>query len=435
MTGVQTCALPISLSKTFIVDDFKYNKLSKNKVELISYLGQSKTIKIPEDVEVNEDEYDVTMIGSSAFESNTNVEAISIPEKVTIIKKKAFYSCVNLEKVEFGDDLKEIQEEAFMNCTSLKSIAIPEHVSIIGNKAFAGCNLEYVSFSNALKKVGINSFYMNNKIKKVNVKGSAKDVYYNGILYSEDFKTIVLRKAELKSLTLHEKLITIPECFFKDMEFSKRNIVLNNNLEIISNEAFMNSSIKRLEIFYNVKTIGDKAFYGCYSLSEIVFHNSPTTVGVNAFTGTSLQNTIIQIPRYFVELKTNAFSDIQFKQINIESCDTKIKEDSFSINNDTCIRVPDKCTESMEQIFGFKVNQPRCPRMMPTQTQTPLYDNSKSLILIVITAGVLLIIIAVVIIVLVIIHKRKDTKFEYENIYDDFQSVEQIGRASCRERV
>ena len=42
----------------------------------------------------------VTKIGESAFEGNTNLVSIDLPDTITVIGKRAFANCSNLSKME-----------------------------------------------------------------------------------------------------------------------------------------------------------------------------------------------------------------------------------------------------------------------------------------------------------------------------------------------
>lgn len=80
-------------------------------------------------------------IGSSAFNSCTNLVSIEIPEGVTEISDFTFYFCVKLSEVTLPESLTSIDRNAFGICSSLKSLRIPANVSYIHEDAFGSSDL------------------------------------------------------------------------------------------------------------------------------------------------------------------------------------------------------------------------------------------------------------------------------------------------------
>ncbi len=102
----------------------------KNGV-LTKYKGKEKTVSVPNKT--------VTAIGASAFEGNTVVEKVILPNSVTQIDAYAFWGCENLRTVTLGSGLKSVGDFAFINCTGLETMTIPKNVRSIGIQAFAYC--------------------------------------------------------------------------------------------------------------------------------------------------------------------------------------------------------------------------------------------------------------------------------------------------------
>ncbi|MBQ6379956.1 MAG: leucine-rich repeat protein [Prevotella sp.] len=62
--------------------------------------GESvKEVEIKPVVELDGEKYEVTAIGDGAFENNTTMEKVTIPESVTSIGEKAFAGCTNLKVI------------------------------------------------------------------------------------------------------------------------------------------------------------------------------------------------------------------------------------------------------------------------------------------------------------------------------------------------
>lgn len=126
-----------------IADSVRYSKdaaayessLARAKAERDSIIDRSIT-----SIENEE----VTSIGSSVFQSCSNLTSVSFP-RVTGIGSSAFQNCTNLTSVSFPN-VTSIGYSAFLNCTNLTSVSFPE-LQTIRNNAFQSCGaLTSVSF-------------------------------------------------------------------------------------------------------------------------------------------------------------------------------------------------------------------------------------------------------------------------------------------------
>ncbi len=89
----------------------------------------------------------VTAIGPSAFEGNTKMERILIPQSVQSIGSSAFAGCTSLKAVFIPHGVTVIRDNTFASCTSLVVVDIPQSVKSIEMFAFSGCTaLESVSY-------------------------------------------------------------------------------------------------------------------------------------------------------------------------------------------------------------------------------------------------------------------------------------------------
>lgn len=69
--------------------------------------------------------YDVTEVGSGAFQNCTSLTSITIPNSVTRIGENAFRDCTSLSNVTIGNRDTIIGLKAFLGCSSLKSMTYP----------------------------------------------------------------------------------------------------------------------------------------------------------------------------------------------------------------------------------------------------------------------------------------------------------------------
>ena len=145
------------------IDGISYSFNSDGTATVTSnYLTAShKIIVIPDTVSDFEgNQYTVNEIYSYAFNSNTNLEEITIPASIKIIGARAFFGCSNLNKVIFneGSKLTTIEEFAFSDCTILSSINIPASVTSISESAFFNTSIDAVTIPASVTSIGRSAF-------------------------------------------------------------------------------------------------------------------------------------------------------------------------------------------------------------------------------------------------------------------------------------
>lgn len=99
--------------------DFSY-ETAEDGVTITGYSGTDTEVTIPEGIE----DKPVVAIGKQAFEKNSTITHVTIPESVTSIGVYAFHSCTALKEVSLPEKAAMIQAAAFYNCTSLERITI-----------------------------------------------------------------------------------------------------------------------------------------------------------------------------------------------------------------------------------------------------------------------------------------------------------------------
>ena len=95
-----------------------------------------------------------------------NLESIYLPDNVTEVN--SFNSCYKLKKIRWSRNLKIIGDEAFENDSSLTELNLPDKVKEIGAGAFRYCpNLKKVSLPESVRYVGISAFAKTPATKKI----------------------------------------------------------------------------------------------------------------------------------------------------------------------------------------------------------------------------------------------------------------------------
>ena len=110
---------------------------SRTEVALVDGGSVKGHFDIPSEVEIVVDEvkgkYKVTSVGVKAFEGNTALTSVSIPETVTDLNSGCFMGCEALESVKLPLSLYVMGADVFNGCRSLPEITIPAEVHVVGD--------------------------------------------------------------------------------------------------------------------------------------------------------------------------------------------------------------------------------------------------------------------------------------------------------------
>lgn len=126
---------------------------------LIASPGVSGKVVVPETVTYENSDYNVTSIAASAFENNTAMTALQLPDGLRDIGVNAMKGCRALEVVGLPLSLTAVGAEAFAGCKALARIEIPDGTESIGRKAFYECSvLSTVILGKNVKRIDMQAF-------------------------------------------------------------------------------------------------------------------------------------------------------------------------------------------------------------------------------------------------------------------------------------
>lgn len=219
-----------------------------NAAIITGYKGTDTEVYIPKFDGI----YTIIGIDFNAFQNNTKITKVVIPDTVRFINGNAFRGCSKLESVNIPELVTTLSGYAmFMDCTSLKSIVIPNSVKELGQSIFDGCtSLESVVLSNQIKKIPLQAF---------------------------------LDCRSLKEVTLPATVTSIDGYGFGNCS-SLSKIEILGNLKSIDYSAFSGcSSLTEFNIQPTVTYIGSGAFSSCSNLERIVIPSSVTTMSYGVF--------------------------------------------------------------------------------------------------------------------------------------------------------
>ena len=263
----------------------------------------------------------VTSLGSYAFGSCGELQSVVIPEGVETISQYAFQSCVKLQEITLPSTVISIGNGVFQYCSSLKSATINASIAVLNANVFGGCAmLSSVTLPEGLVTLNSGAFSGCTRLRAVVIpasvtnlqdgafpsstifavyEGSAGETYaknynrlytiYDGVNLPEIIETedgfvyyVMDGEAYLLAYEGTATEVTVPD------EVNGYDV-----LHVL--EAFRsNTTITKVTLPSNLKTIGAYSFYNCTKLTSVNFPSSLVTVGAYAFYGcTSLVSDVV----------------------------------------------------------------------------------------------------------------------------------------------
>lgn len=111
---------------------------------LFAYRGSDSTVTVPDGVRV---------VNTSAFEWNTTVASVNLPDSVEEIGRAAFWKCESLQAASLGN-VRQIGESAFYGCQALRDLRLGHSLESLGDYALAGTALKTVSLPDTTAQIG-----------------------------------------------------------------------------------------------------------------------------------------------------------------------------------------------------------------------------------------------------------------------------------------
>ena len=237
---------------------------------------------------------------------------------------------------------------AFAGRKEIKKVIMPNTIQFVGDRAFASCsNLKSFTWSKNLATVGIDAFsntaFYNNLLQQ---KDEMYDLpsglcIYVGEDYFKAGTALVsgeLSDSEISHIKTEygaQEIVKFSDIKIKQLSngiFMKNDKIVYVDLPEQQEEVLISTfesctNLKGFDASHSaLKVIGEKAFYGCSKLKNIVLNESLSEIGVNAFAGTA----ITQIPDLskVQDLGNGVFANCK----NIESVDyplTYVPQETF----------------------------------------------------------------------------------------------------------
>ncbi len=248
----------------------------------------------------------VQTIGANAFESARINTAVTLPEGLVSIGDNAFSGCISIPEFYLPSTLESVGSGAFSKNWALTYIYFDgETLPQLGDNAFAECSVladidlnehctkqQMLDLQAVVDAQGLTCRVWRMQNTQVQYVESNAATYENGLLTSY--------AGSLTAIRPHDsfdgiKTTGIADGALKDNQTVEYFAVCYNDLfTTIGASAFEGSSLKHVDLFDSVTTIGARAFANCAQLEELTIPESVTEIGEGAFEGlTSLRKVTI----------------------------------------------------------------------------------------------------------------------------------------------
>lgn len=185
---------------------------------------------------------------------------------VSEIGMTAFLDCASLNRITIPDTVTSIAYGAFYNCTSLTSITLPKSLSSLGRGGNGNIFLGCSKLSEIIVDPN-NSYY--------------SDV--DGVLFNKDrTKLIQYPTGRAGAYAVPAGVTTVGEYAFEGCS-SLTDVTISESVTNVGNNAFFDSTITSINIPSGVTSIGNGTFSRCFLLASITLPESITYIDNFAF--------------------------------------------------------------------------------------------------------------------------------------------------------
>ncbi|WP_293694644.1 CapA family protein [uncultured Agrococcus sp.] len=246
--GISTASAAGAAAPTGSVarEDFRVDVVG-GKGTIRKYLGSEQTVQVP--AEVNG--VPIIAIGPGAFEANTTVRRVVLPNGLERMGRRAFANTPGLVEIELPETLREIGDRAFEGTSSLEHVELPDALTELRPGTFRRAKrLQSVGLPYGLTRIGKECF------KECE---SLHELYY-------------FSKRGISDVMTSDRAL--------------REDALPNEIKFVGAGAFsFCRSLTRVDVPYLVQDIAAETFLGCRSLSHVGLHNQLKSIGKKAFRG------------------------------------------------------------------------------------------------------------------------------------------------------
>ena len=253
----------------------KYKADNDGNITITGFKSKAKSLTIPAEI----DGKPVTAIGEAAFQENTTLEKIVIPEGVESIGDMAFYDCENLSDITIPSTVQDFGMMAFIESAWLNNKVADNHYVVV-NDVLVSANyvVGTATVPDGVKRIGSGAF-AGALVFSVKIPDSVTQI---------DTGAFMLCMA-LYRITIPASVESIGDAAFS-MCLSLESVDIKPGVKTIGEAAFVATSLKTVKIPESVESVGNSAFSLCDSLKTVIISKSVKTIGTEAFADSPVKN-------------------------------------------------------------------------------------------------------------------------------------------------
>ena len=142
-----------------------------------------------------------TYIGQDAFEENSNIKSVNLPNSITKISDYAF-AHLSLKTIKLPDNLEFLGDQVFFDNQIEGKLILPKNLINLGERAFKSNQITDLEFNCEKLEIIKEEAFQDNKIKQVKLPDSVKKIEigaFNGNLGDENYalKVVLLSKGNV----------------------------------------------------------------------------------------------------------------------------------------------------------------------------------------------------------------------------------------------
>lgn len=249
----------------------------------------------------------VTELGESAFRRCSSLVQVLLGDGITTIPNRTFSGCSALVFADFNN-VTVIGSSAFESCDMLRVLNIPEQVVNIGEYAFSYCeNLRSASLPSTLARIDSGIFFGCYKLTNLTIS-DRHPIYrsVNNCIIDPQRRVLVLGCTG-SVIPTDGSVTSLGNLSFYGS--GVRDVEIPSCVTLIESGAFNACGLlERCKLPSSVSVIPVQCFSGCDSLREVVIPESVTTIEHSAFSKCTALREIV-IPESVKTIEHSAFEE------------------------------------------------------------------------------------------------------------------------------
>ncbi len=267
--------------------------MSKDGKNLYTVLTNSRTINIPETVEVIEGGALSSFLYNVELNISENVKKINcaISEnitKITVVEENENFKSLdgnlynkdmtilyrytqNQSSFTMPDTVKQIASNAFQSKSNLSEVKLSKNLERINSWEFSGTRITQLYLPSKVNNIEYQCFAGTNIDITIAEDNQTYKTEDGALILSKDGKSAVATSKTLETYNIPSSVETIRGGTFYCRNGNFKEITIPTNVKNIESNAFLSaSSLTKIEIPSTIKNIGASAFSECNSLKEII---------------------------------------------------------------------------------------------------------------------------------------------------------------------